>query len=161
MVRTYNVSDLLRAARNYPAAEPVMPPQPGPGLFGGPPAVNPQVVSSIVQLIVDVVSPESWKANGGELGSIREILGVLVVEQTPANHDKILKLLDEMRRTGEPSKIVTVRATWVVVKPGELAKPTTEVTAEWMSKQRSTASRRSVASTVKRCICPRGGTNGS
>src|SRR5690349_9037617 len=73
VLRTYNISDLLRASQNYPVSP--VPQQPGQGpLFGGQQPPAPEMIDSVVKLIMDVVDSTSWKNNGGSVGSIREML---------------------------------------------------------------------------------------
>ena len=57
------------------------------------------LVDSITKLIEDTVATESWKDNGGTSGSLRELSGQLVVQQTGENHGKIVKLLEQLRET--------------------------------------------------------------
>ena len=42
-----------------------------------------ELVDSIIKLIQDTVANESWKDNGGTVGSLRELSGQLIVTQTP------------------------------------------------------------------------------
>jgi hypothetical protein len=156
VIRTYNVSDLLRQTNDYPFDSKVEPPSVlggrvaggeggggGQSLFAGgvlvpqrKQPVTPIELDPLSQLIVDTVDSTSWQSNGGTVGRIKSISSVLVVTQTKENHDKIQSLLDEIRRTVGPAQIVTVHATWVLVAPNELNKIMTEATPEWMSKQK-------------------------
>ncbi len=52
----------------------------------------------IVNLIEDTVEPDSWYAAGGE-GTIRVYGTKLIVNQTPEVHEKITKLIDDLRRS--------------------------------------------------------------
>ena len=54
-------------------------------------------VRKITDLIQTTVSPESWRDNGGDVGSLNELSGILVVKQTPKNHREIQGLLSKLR----------------------------------------------------------------
>jgi bla regulator protein BlaR1 len=56
-----------------------------------------QLVDEIVVRITSSVDPLSWRSNTGAVGSVRELNGQLIVTQTPANHEKIQKLLQGWR----------------------------------------------------------------
>jgi hypothetical protein len=58
-----------------------------------------ELVDSIVKLIQDTVASESWKDNGGNVGSIRELSGQLIVTQTPENQRQLVRLLEQLRET--------------------------------------------------------------
>jgi|GEM_PF-6194381 len=72
----------------------------------------------ILKLIIDTVAPETWRDNGGSIGSVRLISGVLVVSQTPANQKLIQGLLSQIR--DESSRMVTVVARWVLLDSAQL-----------------------------------------
>ena len=74
----------------------------GGGGAGGNAAGQPtrqDLVDSIVKLIEDTVSTDSWKDNGGTVGSLRELSGQLIVTQTPENQRNLVKLLEQLRET--------------------------------------------------------------
>jgi beta-lactamase regulating signal transducer with metallopeptidase domain len=52
---------------------------------------------ALIKMIQDVVSPDCWKDNGGNVGSIREFQGKLVIEATPRMHRQIEDLLSHLR----------------------------------------------------------------
>jgi hypothetical protein len=163
LVRTYNVSDLLRLTADYPMDSKIATPNElgaavsrewmrgvagagagggGQSLFAGEgvkvgvragPAIE---LDPLSKLIVDVVEPTSWVDNGGNVGMIRVISSMIVIVQTRANHETIQKLLDELRRTAGPAQIATVHATWLLVAQGELPKPMTEVSDDWIKRQK-------------------------
>jgi len=64
-----------------------------------------EVIETIVQLISEAVDPTSWCSSGGEVGTMRELAGLLVVAQTAENHEAIAALLnsirDRLRKGGE------------------------------------------------------------
>ena len=56
-----------------------------------------ELVEAITKLIQDTVASDSWKDNGGNIGSLRELNGQLIVTQTPENQRALVKLLDQLR----------------------------------------------------------------
>src|SRR5688572_880288 len=124
VVRTYDVSDLMRAAADYPLDSEIVPPTgygaggaTGAGVFADAPAAKgaakPDELNALITLISEFVDPDSWKDYGGSVGSMRGFGTLLVVSQTEANHAKVQQLLDEVRRNAGPARVVAVRATWV------------------------------------------------
>ncbi|HMB96513.1 MAG TPA: hypothetical protein VKK61_10780, partial [Tepidisphaeraceae bacterium] len=57
------------------------------------------LVASIIKLMEDTVASDSWKDNGGNVGSIRELGGQLIVTQTPENLRSLARLLEQLRET--------------------------------------------------------------
>jgi hypothetical protein len=51
----------------------------------------------IIDPIQREIAPLSWKDNGGQVGSLRELSCQLIVTHTPAVHARIVSLLAEMR----------------------------------------------------------------
>ena len=49
------------------------------------------------------MDPDSWKDNGGPSGSVYELNGRLVIQQTWENHRRIEALFDELREKGLPA----------------------------------------------------------
>ena len=92
------------------------------GLFGQKPAQQHQhqdtIISQLSDLLVETIDPPSWVQNGGSIGSVRALGGMLIISQSPANHDALAKLLGEIRT--ESSKLVTVHAHWVLLQSEEL-----------------------------------------
>src|SRR5439155_12083286 len=97
ITRVYEITDLQLQKRDYPAParaearEGSMRGGGGQDLFGGGPAPTSQpsasdVTSSIIGLMQDTVASDTWKDNGGTIGSIRAMNGVLVITQTAQNH---------------------------------------------------------------------------
>src|SRR4029077_16079526 len=58
-----------------------------------------ELVDAIIKLIQDTVASETWKDNGGTVGSLRELSGQLIVTQTPENQHQLIKLLEQLRET--------------------------------------------------------------
>jgi hypothetical protein len=144
-IRVYNIANMLWAPRDYPfesgiTMPPTMPPTRGDAmsqrgsrgggggggggnpLFGGAAkaaGVDPQeeMAKKVVELIIETVDPKSWVQNGGTF-TARYFAGMLIVNQTKANHEAIAQLLSQVRSEG--SKLVTVKAHWVLLGPQEL-----------------------------------------
>ncbi len=57
------------------------------------------MVREITSLIENTVDRNSWVDNGGSAGTIRELNGQLVVNQTPGNQTKIAALLQKLRES--------------------------------------------------------------
>lgn len=150
IVRSYDVSDLIRTNSDYaadgisnlvrvptvPRAREFQPSQQPsqPAVSSVKPA--PINAESLVQLLLSTVNPESWRDNGGAVGNVRPLGTILVVQQTRAAHDQILQLLGDLRQIVGPMQTITVHATWVSVSAGLLPRATTDATDEWMSKQK-------------------------
>ncbi len=56
-------------------------------------------IDQIIKLIQDTVASDSWKDNGGTVGSVRELSGQLIVTQTPENQLALRGLLEQLRET--------------------------------------------------------------
>jgi len=153
VIKTYNISDLMRAAGDYPLDSEIVPPTGygngtsdegvGGNLFGGAlinrrEAADKSLLDPLSQLIVELVDTDSWRENGGTLGLIKPFSSLLVITQTEENHAKIQALLDEIRRNAGPSQIVAVRAVWLLLPAtaADAPKPATVVTDEWFNKQK-------------------------
>jgi Ca-activated chloride channel family protein len=61
------------------------------------PASRDEAIQSVIALTQTVVDNDTWKDNGGLIGSIQELGGQLIVTQTEEGHEKIAKLLTELR----------------------------------------------------------------
>ena len=60
--------------------------------------VSEDKADEMIVLIRKTILPDSWRANGGNVGSISEISGQLVVTQTPAGHSRVGGLLGKLRQ---------------------------------------------------------------
>ena len=56
-----------------------------------------ELVEQITSLIRETIGVGSWKEDGGQLGSLRELGGQLIVTQTPEIHRQISSLLEKLR----------------------------------------------------------------
>ena len=54
-------------------------------------------VHHLIDVIQSTVAPASWRERGGDIGTIREINGQLVITQNSANQRQIGGLLDKLR----------------------------------------------------------------
>ncbi len=52
---------------------------------------------ALISLIRQTINPDSWRANNGDVGSITEINGQLVITQTPTGHARVGGLLSKLR----------------------------------------------------------------
>jgi type II secretory pathway component GspD/PulD (secretin)/tetratricopeptide (TPR) repeat protein len=58
---------------------------------------RPSRIRNLVSVVQQNIDPDSWKDNGGDIGSINELNGVLVITTTPRNHREITGLLSRLR----------------------------------------------------------------
>jgi type II secretory pathway component GspD/PulD (secretin)/tetratricopeptide (TPR) repeat protein len=58
-----------------------------------------ELVEDIILLITETIATDTWKDNGGTIGSLRELQGQLIVTQTPENQNAIAALLEKLRET--------------------------------------------------------------
>jgi general secretion pathway protein D len=58
-----------------------------------------ELVDQIISLIQDTVASDTWRDNGGNVGTIRELSGQLIVTQTPENQRQLVRLLEQLRET--------------------------------------------------------------
>lgn len=72
----------------------------------------------LISLIRDTIRPDSWRANGGDVGSITEINGQLVITQTPTGHARIGGLLSKLRE--QRAIQVAVEARFITVQSNYL-----------------------------------------
>lgn len=61
------------------------------------PLTHQEVVDQLAKTVTDLVDPESWRDNGGNVGAIRELMGLLIVTQTPENQKKVKDTLTALR----------------------------------------------------------------
>ena len=139
VVRVYDVRDLTYVAADHPLAGSLVPPTrlpvptaaasggqtpQSPSLFPAAPtgqtpaSLRSYAMDEVKKFVVDNVDAESWKDNGGEVGSLSVMdNGLLFITQTPENHRRIADLLGELRkgRTG----MIRVTAEWVLLPAGE------------------------------------------
>ena len=130
----YNVSELIRVAEDYPL-QPAMIPStrlPGPGMEGGgggglamgPADAGNQkhpatTVEELAMLVKETVIPDSWMDTGGR-GTIKTFGRSLIVSNTDAAHKQIRALLEQLQTEAAPTRMVAVRAYWLLLEPKDL-----------------------------------------
>jgi hypothetical protein len=119
ITRVYEITDLQLQKRDYPAHNESRPDSNGgQNLFGAPPTTQPSasdLAGSLVSLIQDTVATDTWRDNGGTIGNIRQLNGILIVTQTSENHRLIADLLQQLRQNH--GRMVVVQAFWVLADP--------------------------------------------
>jgi len=111
--RIYDIADLVLTERaRHRALNPPPPPQvpatqPAGGFISGsnlPDAHDPtaaEVAEGICALLMQSISPDTWRDNGGMVGAVRELNGRLIVSQTADNHRRIEAVLAALRATSK------------------------------------------------------------
>lgn len=66
------------------------------------------IIDSVIKLIEDIIDPDTWKDNGGSVGSIYAVPGLLVVQQTPSVQRKVQDLLEDIEG-GQGAHVVQLR----------------------------------------------------
>ena len=123
--RTYDIHEFMIAVPNFKGLPTTLPGQNGQSggdAPGQPIAENNTAVEradDVRTLIVELVESDSWKENGGSIGSICELAGNLIITTTPKNHERIKQLLSQW--AADNSRVVRVRAIWVVAREAEVA----------------------------------------
>ena len=82
-----------------------------------PPTEN-DAADSIVRLIEDLVSPDTWRDNGGAVGVIRYMHGSLIVTQSATDQKAVADFLSQL---GQDQGQVRITADWVAMPPDALA----------------------------------------
>ncbi len=78
-------------------------------------------VEGVITMIQDTVGrQDEWAAYGGEISSLREYNGQLIVRTTPEQHEQIGKLLQELAKAATTQ--VATEARWVVLPTATLDK---------------------------------------
>ncbi|MDB5328229.1 MAG: hypothetical protein JWM57_3798 [Phycisphaerales bacterium] len=68
-----------------------------------------ELVDQITSLIRETIGVGTWKEDGGQLGSLRELGGQLIVTQTPEIHRQITSLLQKLREQRSIQVMVEAR----------------------------------------------------
>jgi beta-lactamase regulating signal transducer with metallopeptidase domain len=55
------------------------------------------LVTELTKLIQETIDRDTWRDNGGPIGSIRHLNGQLIITQTKENQKRIVQLLDKLR----------------------------------------------------------------
>jgi general secretion pathway protein D len=129
VTRVYDIRDLIGPWGAEPPAEfagagaagaPAAPASPASTQHAStqPLSARDEGVKLITQLILDTISPDSWKDKGGAVGSIREMSGQLIVTQTPEDQEELERLLAQLRENRGLQVVVESR--FLNVNPQEL-----------------------------------------
>jgi len=76
-----------------------------------------EIIEKIIELIKQSVDPTSWQPTG-EIGSVRELHGQLVITQTPENHGAIRDLIAQLREARALQ--IAIEARFISVSTGFL-----------------------------------------
>jgi hypothetical protein len=95
LLRVYDIRDIIAAASSGPPPIVMLP------YDVDPPKVSPRdtIVMQIAETVTSTVAPETWRVNGGVIGSIREHNGQFIINQTIDNQRKVSHLLAQLRET--------------------------------------------------------------
>src|SRR4051794_10161330 len=121
ITRVYEITDLQLQKRDYPAPaynESRADSSGGQTPLFCAPTTQPSasdLAGSLVSLIQDTVATDTWRDNGGTIGNIRQLNGILIVTQTSENHRLIADLLQQLRQNH--GRMVVVQAFWVLADP--------------------------------------------
>ncbi len=92
----------------------------GVGAGNLPPATTTITLNDLTCVLVNTVASDTWAINGTGQGQVEPIGTALVVWQTPAVHEQILELLDQIRQGSGDRKTVTVDARWLLLDSDDL-----------------------------------------
>lgn len=67
-----------------------------------------EIIDSVTKLVENLIDTDSWKDNGGSVGSIYEVPGLLVVQQTPSVQRRVQGLLEDLE-SGQGSHVVQLK----------------------------------------------------
>ena len=101
--RVYDVRDLVDAEVASSKTEPLPATQSTRVSWKMPPSsplTRDEAVSNLIRTIEEIVDADSWKDNGGNLGTARWFAGCLIINQTTAAHRQIEALLRTLRSGG-------------------------------------------------------------
>ncbi len=90
VTKAYDIRDLLAGVQELPKSTDHANPSTQPAGVS-------ELSDQIISLITDTVDTNSWKANGGNLGSIRYLSGQLIITQSAENLEQIEALLKLLR----------------------------------------------------------------
>ncbi len=80
-------------------------------------------MDSLVAVVMNIVAPETWSAVGGA-GQIEPLGTTLVVRHSPAVHEQIKSLLDQLRKGSGSRATVSIDARWLLLNSDDLDKLT-------------------------------------
>jgi beta-lactamase regulating signal transducer with metallopeptidase domain len=113
VTRVYDIRDIIIEVPDYVAEKTA--PQTRPT---DPAKTRAQYIEQVTDLIKETVDADSWRENGGSVGSLRELQGQLIITQTQENQRSIALLLDQLRETHAIQ--ITVESRFVTLDPAAL-----------------------------------------
>jgi hypothetical protein len=152
----YDIRVFLQKVDDYPLDSTLVPPtRLGPETHGGggqlygaatgnTPAskkTSTEAADQLVKLIEEVIDPNSWRDNGGQIGALKVLGGELIVSQTADNQAAVASLLKQISEQGPTT--VRLRMDWVtldasqvdsILVPGTKSIATPEVSRDALNK---------------------------
>ena len=77
-----------------------------------------ELIDNILEMVRSTIAPDTWIENSGTIGSIRELGGTIVVNQTPESHEALGRLLEQLRET--KALQINIEARFIQVSTGFL-----------------------------------------
>ena len=77
-----------------------------------------ELIDNILELIRSTIAPDTWIERSGNIGSIRELGGTIVVTQTAESHEALVDLLGRLRET--KALQINIEARFITVSTGFL-----------------------------------------
>jgi hypothetical protein len=90
ITRIYNIRDLIERYVNYNNIA-------GKNIPDREQAARADAIDKITGVIESTIDPDSWKDNGGSVGSMREFAGLLIVTTDTPNHRTLKTFLETLR----------------------------------------------------------------
>ena len=59
-----------------------------------------EAVENMIIALTSTIDPESWRDNGGAVGSVRELQGMLIVTNSERTQASIKAYIDQLRKRG-------------------------------------------------------------
>jgi hypothetical protein len=84
------------------------------------PASTTITLNDLTRVLVNTVASDTWAMNGTGEGQVEPIGTALVVWQTPAVHEQIGQLLNQIRQGAGHRKTVTIDARWLLLTSDDL-----------------------------------------
>jgi hypothetical protein len=98
LVRLYDVRDLVESDAGLRLRLQIGQATTTPTTMPSPEERFSDSLAQLKHVIEESIDPNSWRDAGGTLGSIHDFNGQLIIAQTPAAHERIKRLLEELRR---------------------------------------------------------------
>jgi type II secretory pathway component GspD/PulD (secretin) len=140
VVRVYDVRELTHSVPNYPYYGNISPRMNttlgalmipgingvsnggggGGNLFAGgvnaaAPAGQQATAEQLAKIIMETIQPDTWRDNGGDVGTIKQLNGMLIVTHNAAAQQQIEELLRQFR--DQQGRVVRISAHWLLLKP--------------------------------------------